>query len=203
MASKAIKRRPISAETDTTGEKQMDTALSDPVTEPLLGNTPQEEKSKTYEPITRSGFWDGTAQECLRWTHLLAAFVAQSARNIVNVLSEFGYLLARLFGCSSASKSSQNGQTLPVNLSPLQEERLRLLRQRIDVPYDCSSVKHQDALKELWKLAYPNRQLPPLKSDLWKEMGWQNSDPSTDFRAAGFMSLENLIYFARNYPATA
>jgi hypothetical protein len=46
MASKAIKRRPISAETDKTGEKQMDTALSDPVTEPLLGNTPQEEKSK-------------------------------------------------------------------------------------------------------------------------------------------------------------
>lgn len=200
MASKAIKRRPISAETDKTGEKQMDTALSDPVTEPLLGNTPQEEKSKTYEPITRSGFWDATTQECLCWTHLLAAFVAQSARNIVNVLSEFGYFLARLFGCSSASKSSQNGQTLPVNLSPLQEERLRLLRQRIDVPYDCSSVKHQDALKELWRLAYPNRQLPPLKSDLWKEMGWQNSDPSTDFRAAGFMSLENLIYFARNYP---
>ena len=24
-----------------------------------------------------------------------------------------------------------------------QEERLRLLRQRLDVPYDCSSVKHQ------------------------------------------------------------
>jgi hypothetical protein len=31
-------------------------------------------------------------------------------------------------------------------------------------------------------------------------MGWQNSDPATDFRAGGFMSLENLIYFARNYP---
>jgi hypothetical protein len=40
----------------------------------------------------------------------------------------------------------------------------------------------QDALKELWRLAYPNRQLPPLKSELWKEMGWQNSDPTTDFR---------------------
>uniref|UniRef100_A0A0A9E768 ELMO domain-containing protein n=1 Tax=Arundo donax TaxID=35708 RepID=A0A0A9E768_ARUDO len=35
---------------------------------------------------------------------------------------------------------------------------------------------------------------------MWKEMGWQNSDPATDFRAGGFMSLENLIYFARNYP---
>jgi hypothetical protein len=47
----------------------------------------------------------------------------------------------------------------------------------------------QDALKELWKLAYPDRQIPPLKSDLWKEMGWQNSDPSTDFRFI-FVSID-------------
>ena len=38
----------------------------------------------------------------------------------VNVLSEFGSLLARFFGCSSAPQSSQNGQTVPLNLSPLQ-----------------------------------------------------------------------------------
>ncbi|CAN6330382.1 unnamed protein product [Urochloa humidicola] len=200
MASKAIKRRPSSSETDKTSEKRMETTVSDPVTESLLGNCIHEDKSKRYEPATRSAFWDGTRQDCLRWAHLLSAIIAQSVRKIVNVLSEFGSLIARLFGCSSAPKSSQNGQTVPLNLSPLQVERLRLLRQRLDVPYDCSSVKHQDALKELWRLAYPNRQLPPLKSDLWKEMGWQNSDPSTDFRAGGFMSLENLIYFARNYP---
>ncbi|KAG2622798.1 ELMO domain-containing protein C-like [Panicum virgatum] len=200
MASKAIKRRPCSSESDQTSEKTMETTVSDPVTEPLLGNGPHEEKTKRYEPATRSDFWDGTREECLRWAHLLSIFIAQSARKIVNVLSEFGSLIARLFGCSSAPQSSQNGQTVPLNLSPLQVERLKLLRQRLDVPYDCSSVKHQDALKELWRLAYPNRQLPPLKSDLWKEMGWQNSDPSTDFRAGGFMSLENLIYFARNYP---
>jgi len=46
MASKAIKRRPCSAETNKTAEKDMDTTLSDPITEPLLGNTPQEVKSK-------------------------------------------------------------------------------------------------------------------------------------------------------------
>ena len=40
----------------------------------------------------------------------------------------------------------------------------------------------QDALKQLWKLAYPERELPSLKSELWKDMGWQGSDPSTDFR---------------------
>ncbi|CAL5098509.1 unnamed protein product [Urochloa decumbens] len=200
MASKAIKRRPCSSETDKTSEKRMETTVSHPITEPLLGNCVHEDKSKRYDPAARSGFWDGRRQECVRWAQLLSTFIAQSARKTVNVLSQFGSLIARLFGCSSAPQSSQNGQTVPLNLSPLQVERLRLLRQRLDVPYDCSSVKHQDALKELWRLAYPNRQLPPLKSDLWKEMGWQNSDPSTDFRAGGFMSLENLIYFARNYP---
>jgi len=40
----------------------------------------------------------------------------------------------------------------------------------------------QDALKQLWRLAYPKSEIPPLKSELWKEMGWQGTDPSTDFR---------------------
>lgn len=40
----------------------------------------------------------------------------------------------------------------------------------------------QDALRQLWRLSYPDRPLPSLKSELWKEMGWQGSDPSTDFR---------------------
>ncbi|KAG9147448.1 hypothetical protein Leryth_024929 [Lithospermum erythrorhizon] len=31
-------------------------------------------------------------------------------------------------------------------------------------------------------------------------MGWQGKDPSTDFRGGGFISLENLLYFARMFP---
>lgn len=53
MASKAVKRRPCSAEADKTGGKDMDTTLSGPITEPLLGSTPQEEKSKV-----RSFSWE-------------------------------------------------------------------------------------------------------------------------------------------------
>uniref|UniRef100_A0ACD5XV89 Uncharacterized protein n=1 Tax=Avena sativa TaxID=4498 RepID=A0ACD5XV89_AVESA len=196
MASKAIRRRP----TDKGCEKQMETTMPDSVTEPLLGNSAQGSKSEGYKPTTQPDFWDGKSHECLHWAHIVSNFITQSAQKIVNVISQFGSLLARLFGYSCAPQNSQNGQTMLVNLSPLQEERLKFLRQRLNVPFDGSTVQHQDALKELWRLAYPNRQLPPLKSDLWKEMGWQNSDPATDFRAGGFMSLENLIYFARNYP---
>ncbi|CAN1765489.1 ELMO domain-containing protein A, partial [Linum perenne] len=82
----------------------------------------------------------------------------------------------------------------------IQEERLSNLQRRLGVPFDGSLLQHQDALKQLWRLAYPDRQLPALKSELWKEMGWQGCDPSTDFRGGGYISLENLIYFARTYP---
>ena len=194
MASKAIRRRP----TEKERERHMETTMPESVTAPLLGNSAQGNKSEGYEPIP--DFWDGKSRECLHWVHIVSTFITQSARKIVNAISEFGSFLARFFGCSCAPQSSQNAQTMLIHLSPLQEERLKFLRQRLNVPFDCSAVKHQDALKELWRLAYPNRELPPLKSDLWKEMGWQNSDPATDFRSGGFMSLENLIYFARNYP---
>uniref|UniRef100_A0A0D3B6R6 ELMO domain-containing protein n=1 Tax=Brassica oleracea var. oleracea TaxID=109376 RepID=A0A0D3B6R6_BRAOL len=55
------------------------------------------------------------------------------------------------------------------------------LQNRIDVAYDSTIPLHQ------------------LISEQWKEMGWQGKDPSTDFRGGGFISLENLLYFARNF----
>uniref|UniRef100_A0A0E0BNB7 ELMO domain-containing protein n=1 Tax=Oryza glumipatula TaxID=40148 RepID=A0A0E0BNB7_9ORYZ len=199
MASKAIKRKPYTADIDRS-EKQMETIIPDSVREPLLGNRTHESKSDRHEPNMQPNLWDGKGQERLGWMHIISTFIAQSVRKIGNALSQFGPLLAKFFSRSCASHGSHDEQAVLLDLSPLQEERLRFLRQRLNVPFDSSSVKHQDALKELWRLAYPSRQLPPLKSDLWKEMGWQNSDPATDFRAGGFMSLENLIYFARNYP---
>ncbi|AQK42391.1 ELMO domain-containing protein 2, mRNA [Zea mays] len=33
-------------------------------------------------------------------------------------------------------------------------------------------------------------------------MGWQGVNPATDFRGCGFVSLENLLFFARTYPAS-
>ncbi|KAI8874261.1 hypothetical protein GQ42DRAFT_112317, partial [Ramicandelaber brevisporus] len=40
-------------------------------------------------------------------------------------------------------------------------------------------------------------------SEYWKEIGFQGSDPSTDLRGAGMLSLDDLLYFAQNYPAEA
>ncbi|XP_071706943.1 uncharacterized protein [Rutidosis leptorrhynchoides] len=58
---------------------------------------------------------------------------------------------------------------------------------------------YQEALRILWKASFPQMELHGLISEQWKEMGWQGKDPSTDFRGGGFISLENLLYFARYY----
>ncbi|KAF8040892.1 hypothetical protein BT93_B2956 [Corymbia citriodora subsp. variegata] len=57
----------------------------------------------------------------------------------------------------------------------------------------------QEALRALWSATYPNEELQGLISDQWKKMGWQGKDPSTDFRGAGFISLENLLFFAKTF----
>ncbi|XP_042504549.1 ELMO domain-containing protein B-like isoform X2 [Macadamia integrifolia] len=85
------------------------------------------------------------------------------------------------------------------DLTPAQEECLQRLQSRIDVAYDSSRPEHEEALRALWHAAFPEEELRGLISEQWKEMGWQGKDPSTDFRGGGFISLENLLFFARNY----
>ncbi|KAL8511015.1 hypothetical protein ACS0TY_017732 [Phlomoides rotata] len=87
-------------------------------------------------------------------------------------------------------------------LTPIQEERLQKLQERLGVPYDATRADHQEALQALWDAAFPNVRLKGLISEQWKDMGWQGANPSTDFRGCGFLSLENLLFFARTYPAT-
>jgi len=38
------------------------------------------------------------------------------------------------------------------------------------------------------------------KTPKWKDMGWQSDHPSSDFRGAGYLALENLVYFAEKRP---
>ncbi|XP_050947471.1 uncharacterized protein LOC103490510 isoform X4 [Cucumis melo] len=70
------------------------------------------------------------------------------------------------------------------------------------IPFDETCVDHQEALRALWNAAYPNIELKGMISEQWKEMGWQGPNPSTDFRGCGFISLENLLFFSRMFPAS-
>ncbi|XP_022756908.1 ELMO domain-containing protein A-like isoform X6 [Durio zibethinus] len=126
--------------------------------------------------------------------HLLESFVV-----LAEVVAGSTAWLGRGLSCVCAQR--RESDTRPsFDLTPSQEECLQRLQNRIDIAYDSSIPEHQEALRALWNAAFPEEELRGLISEQWKEMGWQGKDPSTDFRGGGFISLENLLFFARNFP---
>ncbi|KAJ6803568.1 uncharacterized protein M6B38_188835 [Iris pallida] len=204
MTIKAIRRRLRHGnESDAEGKyERMETSRSDSLSEPLLG---EHRYHESHSEELHSDLLDARGEkkrEPVCWTHLFSHLFTQCAQWIANIFSGSRALLGRLFSLPSTTQSKQEDAKAPIFHSPLQEERFMRLKQRLEIPFDGFRLDHQDALKQLWRLAYPQREVPPLKSEAWKEMGWQGSDPSTDFRSAGFISLENLIFFAKNYPGS-
>eukprot|EP01119_Soliformovum_irregulare_P010556 TRINITY_DN2604_c0_g1_i1.p1 TRINITY_DN2604_c0_g1~~TRINITY_DN2604_c0_g1_i1.p1 ORF type:complete len:1059 (-),score=337.43 TRINITY_DN2604_c0_g1_i1:28-3204(-) len=70
------------------------------------------------------------------------------------------------------------------------------------VLYDRQNEDHEAELMSLWQLVFPKRQLDGRVSEQWKLMGFQGTDPATDFRAMGIMALKHLLYFGRTYTKT-
>ncbi|XP_030632730.1 ELMO domain-containing protein 1 [Chanos chanos] len=70
-------------------------------------------------------------------------------------------------------------------------------------PYDCENQEHEAMLMKLWKSLCPETPLTARISKQWSDIGFQGSDPKTDFRGMGVLGLLNLLYFAEHDKATA
>ena len=84
-------------------------------------------------------------------------------------------------------------------LSRYQRQRLKYLKYYRDIGYNKQNTEHEQLLMKLWTLTYPNVKLENRVSEQWKLLGFQGTDPATDFRGMGLLGLNNLIYFAENY----
>ncbi|KAL0301497.1 UNVERIFIED_CONTAM: ELMO domain-containing protein A [Sesamum radiatum] len=144
-------------------------------------------------------YWDGKKrEEESASSHNSAHVITQLAQCFTNAMVGPRAWIGGFFSRSSNRKFGSDNYTL----TPIQEERLQRLQERLGVPFDETRTDHQEALRDLWDAAFPNVKLKGLISEQWKDMGWQGANPSTDFRGCGFVSLENLLYFARTYPVT-
>ncbi|XP_019432459.1 PREDICTED: LOW QUALITY PROTEIN: uncharacterized protein LOC109339464 [Lupinus angustifolius] len=167
MSSRTLRRRLHHGDIDGKSRERLETSGLDSLSEPLLADDDYSEHKKM---CTLEDIWDDERKKAqIHWTFLFSNLIAQWAQWFATIVLGSGSLIGRLLTLHSTALNGQNNRMLPPSLSPLQEERLRSLRQRLEVPFDGSKMEHQDALKQLWKLAYPDRQLPSLKSELWKK----------------------------------
>uniref|UniRef100_A0AAF5CYZ9 ELMO domain-containing protein n=1 Tax=Strongyloides stercoralis TaxID=6248 RepID=A0AAF5CYZ9_STRER len=64
--------------------------------------------------------------------------------------------------------------------------------------YNSEDEEHEAKLYELWSLLKKDEKLTGRRSKQWEDIGFQGSDPATDFRGMGLLGLEQLVYFAKN-----
>nr|CAG4634965.1 EOG090X0AMT [Alona affinis] len=84
-------------------------------------------------------------------------------------------------------------------LSQLLDE-LEMLRK---TSFDSENMEHERKLLALWSHLMPGRMLESRITISWQDIGFQGTDPKTDFRGMGLLGLENLLFFAENYSDAA
>ncbi|EGC40416.1 hypothetical protein DICPUDRAFT_96234 [Dictyostelium purpureum] len=80
-----------------------------------------------------------------------------------------------------------------------QRHRFQVITNRKNVVFNKESPEHDALLMKLWNLTFPSVKLESRVSEQWKQMGFQGTDPCTDFRGMGIFGLDNLVYFAEHY----
>ncbi|CAM0138611.1 unnamed protein product [Umbelopsis sp. WA50703] len=74
---------------------------------------------------------------------------------------------------------------------------------RTHTKYDCHNKAHENKLMELWNSLMPDTPLEGRVTRQWGQIGFQGSDPATDFRGMGMQGLDDLVYYAQVHPQSA
>ncbi|KAJ1538097.1 hypothetical protein HK096_001794, partial [Nowakowskiella sp. JEL0078] len=81
-------------------------------------------------------------------------------------------------------------------------QTVNLLHVRANTPFDKLNLIHERKLELLWTLYKPDVPYQRITKN-WTSIGFQGSDPSTDFRGMGLLGLDDLIYFMKNHKEKA
>ncbi|XP_052734492.1 uncharacterized protein LOC108339760 isoform X2 [Vigna angularis] len=135
----------------------------------------------TYQVDEDEIYWRHRKEdEELEWTPNSTHLISQLTQCFTNAMVGSRSWIGGLFHRTSTKRN--NDKFIDYPLSPIEEERLQRLQERVQVAYDETRPEHQEALRALWVCSFPNVSLEGLISDQWKDMGWQGPNPSTDFR---------------------
>lgn len=78
------------------------------------------------------------------------------------------------------------------------------VHERSQEHFDSNNAQHENALEKLWQLLQPGQSREGGRySKQWGQIGFQQSDPASDFRGAGVLALDQLVHLAANRNAVA
>lgn len=103
------------------------------------------------------------------------------------------------------SKESLATQVLATSLNRIYDTNqvLYSIEQQVKTKYDSNNSEHEQQLMDLWNRMKPDTPLETRISKQWVDIGFQGSDPATDFRGMGMQGLLDLLYFVKRYPTYA
>ena len=100
---------------------------------------------------------------------------------------------------SSVMKSMSSNEPL----SDIAEENLSHLSEDVSTSFTESDAVHLSLLSNLWEVLFPNEGPFQRNSPVWKEAGFQKTDPVSDLKASGVLSLRAMTYLGVKYPLKA
>eukprot|EP00960_Hanusia_phi_P051226 760664-Hanusia_phi.AAC.2 len=163
------------------------------------GKSSQDKKAKSPEKQTITNFDDPKNFEMKLFNDLMdsdrstlqSKFALQTNKG-----SRFGQikLRPRLFSRNMAKVSEDE-------LMQTKESFQMFLDEHIGGSF-LDHSKHMKEVQQLWKLTFPLAPVPPRPDERWKKLGFQGTDPITDLRAMGTLSIKLLCYMAQTYSAS-
>ncbi|GLE11195.1 hypothetical protein PINS_up023533 [Pythium insidiosum] len=81
-------------------------------------------------------------------------------------------------------------------VSPDEMGEIFFIRQKTREFFDAGQSEDTEMLHHLWNALFPTLPYDGRKNPRWRDVGFQNDDPASDFRSSGRFGLKMLLYFA-------
>jgi len=91
-------------------------------------------------------------------------------------------------------------QDKKTRLTPLEIRAFYTLRCECNITFDNENESHKKMVGALWSALFNEPMGDKIPNSRWKDVGFQNIDPRTDFRGSGTTGLKMFIQYAENYP---
>ncbi|KAL0480664.1 ELMOD2 [Acrasis kona] len=130
----------------------------------------------------------------------LLSVITDMLKYIYDSISTVGTVVP-LRGRSGSSAAKGDFPSPQLIMDDSTRAELEIFKEYAQAKYDPENPSHEKLLMRLWDVC-TKKKLNSRKSEQWKELGFQGTDPATDFRGSGLLGLKNILYFAEKYPDT-